>query len=141
MSRIRILVTGSRELDAAGAARVRGVLAMTLDELDMKNLGRRDIVIVHGGARGVDTEAENWALRCLPLGSGVTAERYPADWDRHGKRAGFIRNEHMVSLGAHVCLAFPRKVSPGTWNCIHQAAGAGILVRIYPLPDLAGTRP
>jgi hypothetical protein len=40
----------------------------------------------------------------------------------------------MASLGAKLCLAFPRKGgSRGTWDCIRKAADAGIPVRIYPL--------
>lgn len=124
---IRILVTGSRHVDATAVRIVTGALAQAV--IDAAQVDR-DIVIVQGGARGVDAVAEHWAR---PL----KVETHPAEWDRFGKRAGHLRNEHMVSLGAHVCLAFPRTVSPGTWDCIHRAAGAGIPVRIYPLPDLA----
>ncbi len=58
-------------------------------------------VIVHGGARGADQLADavarNW---------GWTPERHPADWNRHGRAAGYRRNATMVALGADVCLAF-----------------------------------
>lgn len=127
MRPIRILVTGSRDLDEAGRAFVWRVL----DEA--ARIAAGPIVVIDGAARGVDSAANEWAW-AVPL---AATERYPADWRRYGKRAGYIRNEHMVSLGADVCLAFPRRMSPGTWNCIYQAAGAGIPVRIYPLPELS----
>lgn len=137
---IRILVTGSRYIDAVSERLVRDVLNGVLMEIDKPYaLGsgdvRPDVVIVHGGARGVDSVAENWTINRHP--HGITAERHSAEWDEYGKRAGMVRNGQMVSLGAHLCLAFPRKVSPGTWNCIYQAVSAGIITRIYPLPDMS----
>lgn len=126
---IRILVTGSRDLDDVG----RAIVWRALDEALALAAGIGPIVVIEGGARGVDSAANEWTWAT----TAAYSERHFADWDRYGKRAGFIRNEHMVSLGAHVCLAFPRRVSPGTWDCIHRAAGEGIPVRIYPLPELS----
>jgi len=38
---------------------------------------------------------------------GLPVEVYPADWDRHGKKAGFLRNEAMLDLeGVRAVLAF-----------------------------------
>lgn len=57
---------------------------------------------------------------------GLTVERHPADWLRHGKAAGPIRNQQMVDAGADVCLAFPLPDSRGTQDCIRKAQAAGI---------------
>ena len=50
-----------------------------------------DVVILSGGCRGADALGERYAaLRGLPV------ERFPADWARYGRSAGFARNEVMV---------------------------------------------
>lgn len=128
---IRILVTGSRRADERDRQLIAAVLA---EELALPNYGN-DLVIVHGGASGVDTIAHLWAAE-----HALSVERYFADWDRLGRRAGPARNAEMVRRGASVCLAFPRPDSTGTWGCIRLAANAGIPVRIYPLPAVGGGR-
>jgi hypothetical protein len=47
--------------------------------------------VVSGGARGVDSWAEAAAK-----GVGMTVEIYPADWETHGRSAGFKRNEDII---------------------------------------------
>jgi hypothetical protein len=82
--------------------------------------------LVHGDARGVDRIAagiwHSW---------GVPVEAHPADWDSHGRGAGMIRNRHMVTLGADVCLAFIHNQSRGATHCANLAEQAGILTRRY----------
>lgn len=125
----RLLVTGSRNLSPREAAYVTSILA----PLYVRLSARYDYVtLVHGGCpTGVDDLADR-------LGIVDEIERYPADWDRHGKGAGIIRNSQMVKLGAHKCVAFPAKNSPGTWDCLTKAAKAGIQTVIYPLLIAAG---
>ena len=130
MSGLRILVTGSRDVDEAARWLICSVLNATL--IDAERGGwAQGVTIVHGAARGVDTVAASWVRPPL------VNEGHPADWAGLGKRAGMVRNLHMVSLGADLCLAFPRRSSVGTWGCIRAAADAGIPVRIYPLPDVS----
>src|SRR5690349_24754694 len=43
--------------------------------------------LIHGAARGADTIASNVADLL-----GWAVHQFPADWDRHGKRAGILRN-------------------------------------------------
>jgi len=129
MRSVRILVTGSRDIDGVAESIVVAALEQAQDDAFRAH---RCSTIVHGGARGVDTIASFWALA-----GGLDAESYPADWERYGKRAGVMRNVQMVDRGADVCLAFPRRGSVGTWHCVRYAADAGIPVRIYPLPDLS----
>lgn len=78
--------------------------------------------IIDGGAKGADFLAHVWA--CV---SDIDSEQYPADWNTHGKRAGFIRNGEMLELGKPtLVIAFPG--GAGTRDMIRQAKAAGIPV-------------
>lgn len=81
-----------------------------------------DIVIIHGGAKGADSLADQWAVV-----NWVRFEEFRADWNKHGKSAGMIRNLQMITEGKpDVVLAFPG--GPGTRNMIKQARAHGIRV-------------
>lgn len=84
---------------------------------------QNDCVLVHGAATGADTMAGKIAKEL-----GWQVEEYPADWNKHGKAAGPIRNQQMVDLGADICLAFPLGESRGTRHCMKAAERAGIKV-------------
>jgi hypothetical protein len=108
----RILITGSRAWTAVSTLRT---------ELTRWHRVYPGAVLVHGAARGADlTAAALWQLWGLPT------EAHPADWDRHGRVAGYLRNRHMVNLGADVCLAFIRDHSRGATHCSGLAEAAGI---------------
>ena len=52
---------------------------------------------------------------------GGRIERYPADWDLYGKRAGYVRNTFMAELpGIYKCLAFQLDGSDGTQHCMDE---------------------
>lgn len=118
----RILITGSR--DWADAQTVH-------DALEGQLVEHGSIVVVHGAARGADSIADSWAKKKKAEGHKVEVESYPADWNRHGKAAGPIRNQQMVDLGAHVTLAFPLGKSVGTRHAMRAAQKAGIRVINY----------
>lgn len=118
----RLLVTGSR--DWHGRDLIRRELEAALDAALRQD---RYLVVVHGGClAGADGIADRWASE-----AGAEAERHPADWRRHGKAAGMIRNAEMVRLGADECLAFIRASSPGASHCAQLAEKAGIPVRRF----------
>ena len=48
-------------------------------------------LIVSGAAKGADSLGEKWAIE-----NNIQTLIFPADWDKHGKRAGFIRNEDII---------------------------------------------
>jgi hypothetical protein len=50
--------------------------------------------VIVGGAGGVDTIAERWARR-----HGIEPDVMRADWNRYGKRAGYVRNVAMLEEG------------------------------------------
>lgn len=118
---MRILITGSR--DYRDLAMIETAIA---SHLRLSQQPGEKVTVVHGGARGADTLAST-AARYY----GLDEEAHLAKWRTHGKAAGPIRNQHMVDLGADICLAFPTPSSRGTWDCVGRARAAGITVRIY----------
>ena len=76
--------------------------------------------VVHGGCRGIDTEAGTWAKK-----EGLEVKVYPADWDTHGRAAGPIRNEQMAQY-ADACILF--KGGRGTANMKKNADKYGLNV-------------
>lgn len=83
-------------------------------------------VVIHGDARGADTLADVWA--CL---NDVEVQRFAADWNKHGRKAGPIRNQEMADCSqADLCLAFPGNW--GTEDMVKKARAAGIDVMRWP---------
>ena len=46
---------------------------------------------ISGGAKGADTEFEYWSIL-----TQIPFRRFSANWEKYGKRAGFVRNEQML---------------------------------------------
>jgi hypothetical protein len=76
-----------------------------------------DLVVVHGGAPGVD---QSFHVACQTL--GVTVEPHLADWKGLGNIAGPKRNQEVVQAGADLCVALHRSIetSKGTRDCIRR---------------------
>lgn len=79
-------------------------------------------VIISGMAKGADTLAVRYAEEFhIPL------EKYPAEWDKHGKAAGPIRNQRMLDEGKpDLVIAFPGR--RGTADMVRRAKAAGVKV-------------
>jgi hypothetical protein len=69
------------------------------DKLD--NLKVKITQVISGGARGADSCGEIWAKN-----NNIPLKIYPADWNTHGKSAGYIRNKQMAEV-ADACILFP----------------------------------
>lgn len=76
-------------------------------------LGAADIEIVEGGARGSDAMGKRYAEV-----HGLAHTQFAADWDKHGKAAGPIRNREMGAYG-DVLIAFWDWRSTGTADMIN----------------------
>lgn len=124
----RVLVTGSGSTAPADDALVHRTLSRVCGPALASG---RPIVIIEGECPygGVDRTAREWAS----ITPRARVEPYPAQWHRHGRKAGPIRNQEMVDSGAEICLAFPSPSSKGTWDCLKRAALAGIPGRVYPV--------
>jgi len=78
--------------------------------------------VLSGGAKGADYLGEVWASA-----NNVPVQRYPAEWDKYGKGAGFIRNSQMAE-NAEALIAFWDGESRGTKHMIEVARHTGLVV-------------
>ena len=83
-----------------------------------------DWVVVSGGASGVDSWAEEAAFD-----RDLQTVVFPADWERHGRAAGPIRNAQIVDFTDEV-VAFWDGASRGTLNTVVQAVRKSLPVRV-----------
>ena len=123
-----LLVTGSREWTDMTTVR------RELFEWWWYNRGGGPPTLIHGGARGADKLAAQVAEA-----AGWNVEEYPADWDRWGKRAGYIRNAEMVNVRPDACLAFILDGSKGATMCAAMASQKKIPTKIVSATTDVGT--
>jgi predicted Rossmann-fold nucleotide-binding protein len=112
---IRILVCGGRDFIN------RDLLHRKLDEmLAVARESGKEILIIHGAARGADLLAASWAKD-----RGIEAVGYPAYWKQYRKAAGPIRNAQMLREGnPDVVVAFPG--GSGTAHMVSIARKANV---------------
>jgi hypothetical protein len=126
----RLCVCGSRHFDNYD------LLCRKLDKLTEKIKEKRKIVVVTGAGagivignrkrRGADALAEKWAYE-----RRYSLLRFHADWNKHGKAAGPIRNSEMIQKGQpDAVIAFWDGESKGTKDAIDKAEAEGITTRI-----------
>lgn len=114
---MKVLVCGGRFFDD------RDMAFFTLDRM-----AADAELIVHGGARGADTLAQEWADD-----RGVCCMVYPADWKKYGPSAGPRRNQLMLDAEKpDLVIAFPGGV--GTKDMVTKARAAD--VRVYQIHEV-----
>lgn len=114
----RVLVCGGR--DYSDRKRVYEIL-------DVAHRANPIILLIAGGANGADALAVDWAR-----GESVPHKVFNADWEKHGRAAGPIRNQQMLDEGRpHMVIAFPG--GKGTANMVKLAGVASVaVVRVRP---------
>lgn len=110
---MRVVVTGGR------AYQYRDKVNRTLSKVRVKYPG---LVIVHGDCpTGADRFAQEWCEV-----NAISFQRMPANWEKHGKGAGPLRNSLMIYSKPYAVIAFPG--GTGTADCVKKARAAGIPV-------------
>lgn len=116
----KVIICGSRDFDNYE------LLKTKCDNiLKNKKESGEDIIIVSGCARGADSLGEEYAKE-----NGYEVLKFPANWNKYGKKAGYLRNEQMAEE-ANACIAFLRsdKECKGTKNMISLARKKKLLIR------------
>jgi hypothetical protein len=91
-------------------------------------------LVIHGGAKGADTLAGEVAAEL-----GFAVKVYAADWAKHGRKAGPIRNQQMLDEGQPTeVLAFDLG-TPGTADMIRRSRKAGLRVTVFGRETLSAT--
>jgi len=100
---MKLIIAGSRTLNEVGL--ISAVIERNDILLDIKE-------VVSGCAKGIDTAGAEWAAI-----HGITIKSFPADWNKFGRSAGYIRNSEMAKYG-DALLAIWDGHSKGTLNMI-----------------------
>ena len=102
----RVIIAGSRDFSDYDVLK-------SYADVKLSNISRRDsIEVVSGCARGADTLGERYAEE-----RGYGIKKFPADWNRYGKSAGYLRNVEMAEY-ADALIAFWDGKSKGTEHMI-----------------------
>lgn len=128
---MKVIIAGSRDIKD-----------MALVEQAIRESRFRISEVVCGMARGVDTVGLEWADD-----HNIPVARFYADWNVHGKAAGYKRNAAMAEY-ADALIAVWDGRSKGTRNMIHLARKRKLRVYVLNLererkrnPPRNGSRP
>lgn len=120
---LKVLVTGDREWSPV--EQIKDDLKGLLTTRDVRAV---DVLLIHGGARGVD-EAADVAARSL----GIHVAVVRALWDFYHRSAGPRRNGVMRALEPDVCFAYHQDLveSRGTLDMVRQMDRAGVVTYLW----------
>jgi hypothetical protein len=110
---MKLIIAGSRNFSDYE------LLRSTCNE-ELKNITE----IVSGTANGADKLGEKYALE-----NNIKIKRFPADWNKYGKSAGYLRNAEMAKYGDSL-IAFWDGKSRGTEHMINLAKKQGIKIKV-----------
>jgi hypothetical protein len=114
MNPLRTIIAGSREIiyyyEVLKAINNSGIVIST---------------VISGTARGIDLLGERYGYE-----NNIPILRFPADWGRYKKQAGFIRNAEMAA-NADALIAIWDGISHGTANMIKLAKDRSLIVHIH----------
>lgn len=105
---MKVIIAGSRSISD-----------YKLIQLAIMGSGFKVDEIISGGARGVDSLGEKYALD-----NGITVSRFNAQWDVYGKSAGYRRNGEMAIYG-DCLIAIWDGQSKGTKHMINMMRNMG----------------
>ena len=115
---MRLLIAGGRSF------KDYRLLCKVIKELNL------DITeIVHGGANGADKLGELYATE-----NNIPKVAFPADWDTHGKKAGYLRNLDMAAYlnpEEDMLLCFWDGISRGTKHMLYAAKRLKIQTHLH----------
>lgn len=117
-STFKVIVAGGRDFDNYE------LLKEKCDFYLQQRMNTDVVTIVSGHAKGADALGERYAIE-----HNIPIDRHPADWHKHGRAAGPMRNKEMAEC-ADALIAFWNGTSRGTANMIALAQNKGLKVVI-----------
>lgn len=120
---MRVIIAGGREVKLQEGVR--------MVEQAIAESGFAITELINGGALGIDAAARKyWHNRFDNNPPEYPLRTIPAQWDKHGKSAGPIRNREMASQ-ADALIAIWDGQSRGTKNMIDTAKAMGLQVYVH----------
>ena len=84
-------------------------------------------LIVSGGAKGIDSYAEEYArMKAIPV------KIFLPEYSKYGKSATFIRNQQIIDSATRL-IAFPSIESKGTYDSIRRAERSNKEIKIIQI--------
>ena len=114
---MNLIVAGGRDFTDYHLLRTK------LDHL-LSNTDKEEVTILCGMARGADLLGKRYADE-----NEIDVWEYPANWDKYGKQAGYLRNSDMADNATHL-VAFWDGESRGTKHMIDLATKKCLVVRV-----------
>lgn len=112
---IKVIVCGGRDFKD---------YALLIEKLDFFLQSYEKVEIVSGMAKGADSLALRYAAA-----NNFPTRKFPADWDTHGRSAGYKRNVQMSEYATH-CVAFWNGTSKGTSHMIDLSKLMNLKLRV-----------
>lgn len=125
MEELRIIIAGGRDFENYFLLKTS-----VIEKISEKIPFPYEAVIVSGMAKGADKLGVQFANEM-----GLKLYRFPAEWERLGKRAGYVRNVEMAKFASEgdnkgMLVAFWDGKSKGTLHMINTAKKYGLEVHI-----------
>jgi len=80
--------------------------------------------VVSGSAKGIDQLGERWAKE-----NNIPITKFPADWEKYAKKAGYIRNQKMAKYADQLILVWDG-FSRGSSGMLRTAYFLGLKVYV-----------
>lgn len=121
----KVIIAGGRDFDCNSdyLFRIDKLIQNYYDIKTMEHLSG-GLEMVTGTAKGADQIPYYYKVW-----HDVPIKEFPADWDKHGKSAGFIRNAEMADY-SDALIAFWDGKSRGTKHMIDTAKAKGLNIRV-----------
>lgn len=113
---MKVIIAGSRNFNDYD---------LLFNKCDNALSNQTDIEIVSGTAYGADTLGEKYATE-----RGYKIKLFPADWNSHGKMAGYFRNREMAKY-ADALICFWDAKSKGSKMMIDLENEHKLKVKVY----------
>lgn len=121
----RVIIAGGRDFARTPIDKADWeLLTSSLDKLLQNKRRTHRIVVLCGMAKGADMAGKRYAEQ-----RRYHVRYFPAEWEKHGKKAGMLRNAEMAQ-NADALVAFWDGESPGTRNMIETAKKYGLQTRV-----------